>query len=167
MTMTIGRDEMMTAARALGGAAIALGLLVGTARAESKEFYIATVHLDGNTGTTASADHPAEAFPAAAMPAGGGLILTSPNQDGKWRIRAFTFHPVQVLVRQGDEVKLTFVGVQGPSHKIKVDGVAEEIVVKRGEMRSVTVKADKPGTIAYVSTERQPSMRGEIVVLAK
>jgi plastocyanin len=82
-------------------------------------------------------------------------------------MRAFLFQPAQVTVRQGDEVKLTFIGVQGPVHKIKVEGVAEEIVLKRGEIRSVTVKADKPGAIAFSSVERQPSMRGEIVVLAK
>lgn len=157
---------MMTGCAAL----LALGVLAAgavPAMAQTKEYFVATVHLDGNTGITASADHPAEAFPDKALPEGGGLLLTKPNADGKWRMRAFVFHPAQILVRQGDEVKLTFVGVQGPSHRIKVEGVAEEIALKRGEMRSVTVKANQPGTIAYSSVDRQPSMRGEIVVLAK
>lgn len=166
MSMTVRRDGMM-AARALGLALLALGLSAGAARAESKEFYISTVHLDGNTALTAGADHPAEPFPASTVPAGGGMILSKPSDAGNWRMRVFTFHPAQLVVRQGDEVTLHFVGVQGVAHKIKVDGVAEELAIKRGEMKSVTVKADKPGTIAYVSTERQPSMRGEIVVLAK
>jgi len=151
-------------------ALLAAGLLASVsmpAVAQTREYFIATVHLDGNTGLTASADHPAEAFPEQAMPEGGGMLLTKPNADGKWRIRAFVFQPAQILVRQGDEVKLTFVGVQGPAHKIRVEGVAEEIALKRGETRSVTVKADKPGTIAYSSVDRQPSMRGEIVVLAR
>ena len=165
----MARHDGIMAGRVL--ALLALGVLAtgwaGPAAAETREFYIGTVHLDGNTGTTASADHPAEAFPDTAMPAGGGLILTKPNEAGNWRMRAFLFQPAQVLVRQGDEVKLTFVGVQGPVHKIKVEGVAEEIVLKRGEIRSVTLKADKPGVIAFSSVDRQPSMRGEVVVLAK
>jgi hypothetical protein len=57
--------------------------------------------------------------------------------------------------------------MQGPAHRIKVDDVAQEIALKRGEVRSVTVKADKPGTIAYTSLDRLPSMRGEIVVLPR
>jgi plastocyanin len=166
--MTAGHDGLMTA-RCL--ALLAVGALAAgwalPAQAETREFHIVTVHLDGHTGIAASADHPAEAFPETPMPPGGGLILTKPNADGKWRMRAFVFQPAQVIVRQGDEVKLTFVGSQGPMHKIKVDGVADEIVLKRGEIRSVTVKADKVGSISYVSVERMPSMRGEVVVLPK
>jgi plastocyanin len=158
------KDTSMTFL-ALGLALAAL--VAGPARAEPREYVIVTVHVDGNTGLTASADHPAEAFPAAPMPAGGGLILTKPNDDGKWRIRAFVFHPAQVIVRQGDEVKLTFVAVQGAAHKIKVDGVDEPIALKRGELRSVTLKADKPGTITYAGVDRMPSMRGEVIVLPK
>jgi plastocyanin len=147
--------------------ALAMGLMAAPALAEPREYVIVTVHVDGNTGINASADHPAEAFPQEPMPPGGGMILTKPNADGKWRMRAFVFHPAQIVVRQGDEVKLTFVAVQGPAHKIKVDGVAGEIALKRGEFRSVTLKADKPGTIAYAGVDRLPSMRGEIVVLPK
>ena len=162
------RETLMKPHRTL---ALALGLMAAVAAApataEPREYVIVTVHVDGNTGLTASADHPAEAFPQEPMPPGGGLILTKPNDEGKWRMRAFVFQPAQIVVRQGDEVKLTFVAVQGPAHKIKVDGVAEEIALKRGELRSVTVKADKPGTIAYAGIGRMPSMRGEIVVLPK
>lgn len=168
MTVSGERSRRSAATLALTGAILLLGAAMARpAQAETKEFYISTVHLDGNTGLTASADHPAEPFPTEATPAGGGVILSKPNDAGNWRMRVFTFHPAQVLVHQGDDVKLTFVGVQGVAFKIKVDGIAEQIALKRGEVRSVTVKADKPGTIAYASADRLPSMRGEIVVLPK
>lgn len=133
----------------------------------AQEFYVVTVHIDGNTTVKGDASHPAEAFPTMALPGGGGLQLTKPDEAGAWRVRSFVFHPAQIIVRQGDRVTLHFVGVQGPSHRIKVDGVAEEIKLARGEIKSASLVADKVGTIDYMSLDRLPSMRGQIVVLPR
>jgi hypothetical protein len=70
-----------------------IGLALPAQCDEVRDFYIKTVHLDGNTSTKGDADHKPEAFPSAPLPDGGGLVLSKPDEDGKWRIRAFTFEP--------------------------------------------------------------------------
>jgi plastocyanin len=130
-------------------------------------FYIATVHLDGNANVKGDAAHPPEAFPSVGMPEGGGLLLSEPDAGGDWRIRSFAFHPAQIIVHQGEQVTLNFVGVQGPSHEIAIEGQDAIIELKRGEIRSVTLQAGEPGTIHFASLGRQPSMQGQILVLPK
>ena len=130
-------------------------------------FYIATVHLDGNANIKGDAAHPPEAFPSAGMPDGGGLLLSEPDADGDWRIRSFAFHPAQIIVHQGEQVTLNFVGVQGPSHEIAIEGQDDVVELKRGEIRSVTLQASEPGIIHFASLGRQPSMQGQILVLPK
>lgn len=139
-----------------------------------REFYIATVHLDGRTGNKAQAadpanffPHPAEEFPSAALPGGGGLILKGPNDAGQWQMRAFVFSPAQVVVTEGDTVVLHFVGAQGPSHRIAVEGQPAETVVKRGETKSVEFVASKAGVVRFASLDRLPSMIGQVLVLPK
>jgi hypothetical protein len=141
---------------------------------QRREFFIATVHLDGRTGNKPQAadptnffPHPAEEFPTAALPGGGGLILKGPLEAGTWQMRAFLFVPAQIVVTEGDTVVLNFIGTQGPSHRIAVEGRDGEIVLKRGEMKSVVLEGVKPGVIRYASLDRLPSMVGEVLVLAK
>ena len=133
----------------------------------TKEFYITTVHIDGKTSIKGDRNHPPEPFPEHVLPQGGGLILTPPNAQGNWKMRSFIFQPSQLIVYVGDTVTLHFVGVQGPSHTIAVEGQAESLVLKRGEMKTVTFVAEKAGSLRYVSLERQPSMQGEIIVLPR
>jgi len=139
-----------------------------------REFYIATLHIDGRSGSKAQAPdptnffpHPAEEFPTAKLPGGGGLILKGPNEAGQWHMRAFEFSPAQIVVTEGDTVVLNFIGVQGPSHRIAVEGQADEIVVKRGETKSVELAAIKAGVIRFASLDRLPSMIGQILVLPR
>lgn len=135
--------------------------------AEARDFYIKTVHLDGNTSTKGDADHKPEAFPTAPMPDGGGLVLSKPDAEGKWRMRAFTFEPAQIVVKAGEPIRLHFVGVQGMSHSIHVegDGVDERFTLTRGNMHTVDLKPEKPGIIEIECYTHQPAMKGEIVVL--
>ena len=105
---------------AAGGAAAPAS--AGAVEPGTRHFHIATVHLDGNANLRGDAVHPAEAFPTAALPAGGGLILRPPAQDGAWSVRTFVFLPPQVVVRLGDRVALSFVGVHGPFHRIVIEG---------------------------------------------
>ena len=133
--------------------------------AGDRNVFIATVHLDGNANIKGDGNHPAEPFPAEALPPGGGLLLTAPAEDGAWRVRAFVFEPRQVVVFQGAPVTLHFVGVQGTSHRIQIDGQSEIIELKRGEVKTVTIAADTPGVIGFRSLDHLPSMQGSIVVL--
>lgn len=132
-----------------------------------REYHIMTVHLDAATGLTASANHPAEAFPTQPLPAGGGLILRAPNAEGNWSMRAFIFVPSQIIVRQGDAVALNFVDIQGPRFRIAVDGTAEPIAISRGQIQRVVVNTSTPGTISFRSLDHAPTMTGEVVVLPR
>lgn len=147
------------------GFALALGPV--SARADVQQFTIVTVHVDGNTNVNGDAKHPAEPFPPQTLPDGGGLKLTPPDPKGDWSVRAFVFEPSQVVVHVGDEVQLDFVGVQGTLHRIRIDGVAGDIELRRGEMKRATLKPTKPGVIRFESRERLPSMRGQVVVLPR
>ena len=91
--------------------------------------------------------------------------MKPPDPKGEWSVRAFAFHPSQVVVRQGDTVVLNFMGVQGPSHTIAVDGQPEQLALRRGEMKSVRFVADQPGIINFVSVGREPTMQGSVIVL--
>ena len=132
---------------------------------EARHYHVVTVHLDGMTGLQATGAHPAEAFPTAPMPAGGGLLLRKPDAEGLWSVRAFVFQPSQIVVPAGAPVTLTFVDVQGVGFRIAIDGVAEPIAIHRGETRSVTLAADKPGSIRFRALDQAPSMVGEVLVL--
>ncbi len=130
-------------------------------------FHIATLHVDGKTSTKGAGDHSPEPFPATAPKSSGGFIVNPPNQTGEWSVRAFAFHPSQVVVREGDTVVLNFMGVQGSSHKIAVDGQPQQLALKRGEMKSVRFVADKPGITKFVSVGREPTMQGSVLVLPR
>lgn len=130
-------------------------------------FHIATLHLDGKTNVNAAGDHKAEPFPATAPKSSGGFIVRPPDAKGEWSVRAFAFHPAQVVVRQGDTVSLNFMGVQGPSHTIAIDGQRERLSLKRGEVKTVRFVAEQPGVIKFVSVGREPTMQGSVLVLPR
>lgn len=131
------------------------------------EFFIVTVHVDGKTSVKGDAMHPPEPIPKQALPAGGGILRSAADEAGRWRMRAFTFLPSQVVVREGDRVRLTFVGVQGPAHRIAVEGQGDPITLKRGEARSIEFVAERAGLVRFASLDRLPSMRGSVLVLPR
>ena len=130
-------------------------------------FHIATLHLDGKTNINGAGDHSPEPFPTTAPKSSGGFIVKAPDPKGEWSVRAFAFHPSQVVVRQGDTVVLNFMGVQGPSHKIAIDGQPDQLALRRGEMKSVRFVADRPGIVRFVSVGREPTMQGSVLVLPR
>ena len=128
-------------------------------------FHIATLHLYAKTNVSGAGDHSAEPLPATAPKSSGGFIVRPPDAKGEWSVRAFVFHPAQVVVRQGDRVALNFMGVQGPSHTIAIDGQRERLSLARGEMKTVRFVAEQPGEIRFVSVGREPTMQGSVLVL--
>jgi len=130
-------------------------------------FHIATLHFDGKTNVNAAGDHSAEPFPATAPKSSGGFVVRPPDAKGEWSVRAFAFHPAQVVVRQGDTVSLNFMGVQGPAHTIAIDGQRERLSLKRGEMKTVRFVAEQPGMVKFVSVGREPMMQGSVLVLPR
>jgi plastocyanin len=152
------------------GALLALGALAtGTdpARAELREFYVVTVHYDGMTSVKGDANHRPEAFPATPFASTPGMSIKGPEANGDWSARTFVFSPAEMSVHQGDDVRLHFVGIQGGSHTIVVEGAANPVVVKRGTEQTVAFKAEKPGIVNFICTDHPPSMRGQVVVLPK
>lgn len=126
--------------------------------------HVATVHLDGNAKVSGGSGHPPEAFPDAPLPQGGGLALTPPDDQGAWRVRMFTFVPSQIVAVQGEPLRLVFVGVQGPSHRIRV-GDGEPQRLTRGTTLTVDVDTSRPGHVEFESLDRVPTMRGSVLVV--
>jgi hypothetical protein len=115
-------------------------------QAAQRDFYIVTVHIDGKTSTQGDGSHPAEAFPGQTLPSGGGIVVKAPDARGEWSMRAFVFEPSQVMVYQGDQ---------------------EPLVLKRGEMKTVSLVADKVGAMHFRALNRAPTMHGQVIVLPR
>ncbi|HXF52528.1 MAG TPA: hypothetical protein VNK52_00245 [Hyphomicrobiaceae bacterium] len=67
----------------------------------------------------------------------------------------------------GDEVTLEFVGINGAAHPTSIAGLGLNFTVTRGQAHRVTFVAEKVGTFAITCATHQPSMVGELIVLAK
>jgi hypothetical protein len=167
IAVTMGSSSnagVMVSGNSAAAAANSTGLMV---QPENRTFWIDTIHLDGNANVNGDNKHPPEAFPAnITYPKGGGFILTPPDKTGAWNFRSFTFSTSQIVVYQGDRVTLNFVGVQGPSHYIEVQGIVS-FPLTRGEIHPVTFTADTVGTIHYYCHIHMPNMSGEVIVLPR
>ena len=69
-------------------------------------------------------------------------------------------------MNQGDEVTLEILGVNGAEHPGVIDGYDISFTVKRGQLTTVTFTADKAGVFEFRCGTHQPSMVGELIVLA-
>jgi hypothetical protein len=127
----------------------------------NRTFYISTVSFDGNANVT---DEP---FPNSTLPAGRGFVLSPPDVQGFWSIRTYMFEPSQIVVYEGDQVTLNFLGVNAEVHNITVNGYAEPFELHRGELKTVTFTADRAGTIDFNCQIHQPTMHGQIIVLPR
>jgi plastocyanin len=127
----------------------------------SRTFYISTVAFDGMGNVT---DEP---FPNSTLPAGRGYVLDTPDVEGSWHVRTYVFVPSEIVVYEGDQVTLNFLGVNAEVHNISVNGYAEPFELHRGELKTVTFTADKAGTIDLICSVHQPTMHGQIIVLPR
>lgn len=173
MTFTIAAKERCLNAFART-AVILIALMAGSMSAhassdEVKTFYIKTVHVDGVTSIHGDDTHAPEAFPNEKMPEGGGLVLTGPGEDGKWKMRAFAFMPSQMTVHAGDRVRLNFVGAQGTRHTIHVegDGIDQQFQLLRGTIKRVEFTAEKAGVVEVECYDHEPSMTAQVLILPK
>jgi plastocyanin len=155
--------------RGLLGSRMLAGMLVGAylvgasgpAQAAQRFFTIAAVEPKGGT----SADK--EPFPTAALPEGGGYVIKKPDQTGRWEVSAYVWQPSQIIVTEGDDVTLEFIGINGAEHPTTIVGYDKTLVLKRGHVIRIVLKADKPGTFAIVCNHHKPSMVGELIVMPK
>ena len=108
-----------------------------------------------------------EPFPAQSLPPGGGYVMKQPDQTGRWEVSTYVWMPSQIVVNQGDEVTLEFVGINGASHPTEIKGLDKAFTLQRGHVTRIEFKADRPGVYPVICHTHTPSMRGEIVILPK
>lgn len=150
----------------LGTLAGALGALLLTgllheAQAAKRSFTIAAVEPKGG----ATVDK--EPFPEKALPEGGGYVLRKPDQTGRWEVSTYVWLPSQIIVTQGDEVSLEFIGINGAEHPTTIVGYNKALHLKRGHTIKVEFTANKVGTFPIVCAHHKPSMVAELIVLPK
>lgn len=137
---------------------------VGSSEAQTSErrfFTIAAVEPRGGANVAQ------EAFPAKPLPPGPGYVVRQPDQTGRWEVSAYLWMPSQIVVNEGDEVTLEFVGINGASHPTEIKGMDKTFTLQRGHVTRIEFKADRPGVYPVICHTHAPSMRGEIVVLPK
>ncbi len=81
--------------------------------------------------------------------------------------RPFSFDPVEMRVKKGDKVTITFKNAQG-THNFAIDEFnAQTEIIQTGQTGEVTFVADKIGTFEYycgVGNHRQQGMVGNLIV---
>ena len=135
---------------------------VSPAWAEKRFFTILAVEPKG--GTTIDK----EPFPTSSLPPGGGYVIAQPDEKTRrWEVSAYIWQPSQVIVNEGDEVTLEFVGINGAAHPTTIAAFGQTFTVKRGQAHRVTFTADKVGSFGIMCHTHRPSMSGELIVMPK
>ena len=143
--------------------ALMAALLASSAEAQAPKRFFTIAAVEPKGGTTVDK----EPFPVTALPEGGGYILRKPDQTGRWEVSTYVWQPSQIIVTEGDEVTLEFVGINGAEHPTTIVGYDKSLVLKRGHVIRLEFKADKAGTFPIVCGHHKPSMVGELIVLPK
>lgn len=145
-------------------AAVTISAIIGTALAHAEKRTFTVLAVEPKGGTTVEK----EAFPTGTLPSGGGYVLSQPDEKTRrWEVSAYVWMPAQIIVNQGDEVTLEFVGINGAAHATTIAAFGQSFTVKRGEANRVTFVADKVGIHGIVCSTHKPSMSGELIVMPK
>lgn len=163
----MGRKQLGVKRR-FGVLAILLACVLGTtswtnsASAEKRFFTILAVEPKGG----ATVDK--EPFPTSPLPSGGGYVIAQPDEKtGRWEVSAYIWQPSQIIVNEGDEVTLEFVGINGAAHPTSIAAFGQTFTVQRGHAHRVTFTADKVGIFGIVCSTHKPSMSGELIVMPR
>jgi len=152
---------LLAHAAMLGLAAAVLAWTAGSALSAKRFIVVTAVEPKGGANVEK------EPLPTVPLPEGGGYQLKKPDESGRWEVSAYVFEPRQILVDQGDEVTLEFVGINGASHPITIAGYDKTLELKRGQVIRVSFTADKAGVFAIVCATHHPSMVAELIVAPK
>lgn len=137
-------------------------LLSGPAAAQAtRTIYMAAVEPKG--GTQASS----EPFPTAAPLAGGSYILKAPDASGRWEVPTYQWQPSFIVERQGEQVTLEIIGINGAEHVASLPPFVNSFTVQRGQITKVTFTASRAGMFPILCVTHQPSMTGYPVVLPR
>lgn len=146
---------------AMGIATACLATFVSEAAAEKRFFTVAAVEPKGGVTTDK------EPFPVEALPVGGGYVLNKPDSNNRWEVSTYLWTPGQIIVNEGDEVTLEFVGINGASHPTTIKGFGKNFLLKRGSATRVSFVANKAGVFPIECATHRPSMTAEIIVLPR
>lgn len=162
MTGSISRTLLVTAAVALISTVFGVSMLQPRAAAQgARTIYMAAVEPKGGTAVTA------EPFPTTALAPGGGYVLRAPDSTGRWEVSTYQWQPGFVIARQGEQVTLEIVGINGAEHISSLPPYVEKFTVKRGQITRVTFTAQRAGIFPIICVTHQPSMTGSLVVLPR
>jgi plastocyanin len=149
--------------RCLAVFALAAGAVLQAAPASAESRFFTVLAVEPRGGVTTER----EPFPTQPLPGGGGYVTNPPNAQGRWEVSAYIWQPTQIVVNQGDEVTLEFVGINGAEHPTTITAFGQSFTLKRGHAHRVTFVADKAGMFGFVCGTHQPSMTGSLVVLPR
>lgn len=93
-----------------------------------------------------------------------GMRLDPPDAQGNWRSVVYRLDPGTIIVNKGDEVTLKILGVNGRNHTIAIEEYADAFFMKRGELKTITFKADKAGIFEIWCSTHPPNMRANLIV---
>ena len=145
---------------ATGLVAAACGSAANAPAATNRVISMSAVEYKGSTEVAK------EPFPTSELPGGGGYLRKEPK-DGKWETSTYRWEPGTVVVYQGDEVELRIFGVNGADHPGRIEGYDKAFNVKRGQLTTVSFRADRAGVFGIFCDVHQPSMNGMLVVLPR
>ena len=148
------------AATAVAGFATSLQPVPAAAQA-TRTIYMAAVEQKGGTGVSS------EPFPTAALPGGGGYVLKAPDSTGRWEVSTYQWQPGFVVAREGEQVTLEIIGINGADHVSALPPFVEKFTVKRGQITRVSFTANRAGVFPILCVNHQPSMTGYLTILPR
>src|SRR3989304_4145327 len=148
------------AATAVAGFATSLQPVPAAAQA-TRTIYMAAVEPKGGTGVSS------EPFPTAALPGGGGYVLKAPDSTGRWEVSTYQWQPGFVVAREGEQVTLEIIGINGADHVSALPPFVEKFTVKRGQITRVSFTANRAGVFPILCVNHQPSMTGYLTILPR
>lgn len=141
-----------------------MGLTAWTSSAWAEKRFFTILAVEPKGGTTVDK----EPFPTDPLPSGGGYVLAQPDEKTRrWEVSAYIWQPSQIIVNEGDEVTLEFVGINGAAHPTTIAAFGQTFTLKRGQVHRVTFTADKVGIFGILCGTHKPSMSGELIVMPK
>lgn len=148
------------AATVVAGFAVSLQPEPAAAQA-TRTIYMAAVEPRGGVGVSS------EPYPTAALPGGGGYVLRAPDSTGRWEVSAYQWQPGFIVARQGEQVTLEIIGINGAEHVSALPPFVEKFTVKRGQITRLSFAADRAGVFPIICVNHQPSMTGYLTVLPR
>ncbi len=140
------------------------GVTTWTSAASAEKRFFTILAVEPKGGTTVDK----EPFPTGPLPAGGGYVIAQPDEKTRrWEVSAYIWQPSQIIVNEGDEVTLEFVGINGADHPTTIAAFGQTFTLKRGHAHRVTFTADKVGIFGIICSTHRPSMSGELIVMPK